>query len=79
MYLTQAEIHGGERKKNYIYFFYRLNSFTYEIIYKSQYTVLYVGPECGRSPRMLGSGCDLMEGPDGMGKACRGGGVKGAP
>ena len=47
MYLTQAEIHGGERKKNYIYFFYRLNSFTYEIIYKSQYTVLYVGPELG--------------------------------
>ena len=66
MYLTQVEIHGGERKKNYIYFFYRLDSFTYEIIYKSQYTVLYVGPERGRSPGMLGSGRGLLEGLDGV-------------
>ena len=67
MYLTQVEIHGGERKKNYIYFFYRLDSFTYEIIYKSQYTALYVGPECGRSFRMQSGGRDRVAGPDGMG------------
>ena len=71
MYLTQAEIHGGERKKNYIYFFYRLNNFTYEIIYKSQYTVLYVGPERGRRAR-------LAVRPRWGGEACWGGGVKGA-
>ena len=27
MYLTQAEIHGGERKKNYIYFFLQVKQF----------------------------------------------------